>query len=113
MTKKSRKKGNSKDIPVDMNGIYTEDLDIVLNCFNNLFKKYSKNSIIEKINNDDYLQSLNKSALKHLIDYIENKNKDIFILRNKPVNSNKKSKLWSHITDYQYTLIIASSVIEH
>ena len=87
-----------------MNGIYAEDLDIVLNCFNNLFKKYSKNSIIEKINNDDYLQSLNKSALKHLIDYI---------LRNKPVNSNKKSKLWSHITDYQYTLIIASSVMEH
>ena len=65
--RKSSKKYNSKEIPVDMIGIYKNDLEIVLNCFNDYFEKYSKNCIIEKINANYYLQTLNKSAIKHLI----------------------------------------------
>ena len=84
-----------KNYDVDMNGIYKKDLMNVLDFIKTfLLKKYERNFIIKTIRNEC---DFDKNAIKHLIEYLESNNIEIFTIRREPDN---KSKLWKHITDY-------------
>lgn len=92
-----------KNTLVDMNGIYDQDLVMILNFIDKvLLKEHQKETIIETIRNEC---DINKCGIKHLIEYLEKGNKKIFTIRRKP---NSKSKLWNHMTDY--TLDINSAL---
>ena len=84
-----------KNWNVDMNGIYKKDLMNILDFIKTfLFKKYETDFIIKTIRDQC---DLDKIAIKHLIEYLESNNVEIFTIRREPDN---KSKLWKHITDY-------------
>ena len=100
-----KKKKNVYD--VDMNGIYKKYLITTLDFINNyLLKKYEKNVLIEKIRENCDIE---KEGIKHVIEYLETNNKNVFIIRREPDN---KSKLWEHFTDYQTDVICAISVFD-
>ena len=83
---------------VDMNGIYKKDLDNIKYFTKEyLQKKYSLETIINKIHNNFDLNNNENIAIYHYIYYLEYNDDSKFIIRRKPDN---KSKLWNHITNY-------------
>lgn len=88
-----KKKKNVYD--VDMNGIYKKGLETVLSFINDyLLKKYDRLYMIERILNEC---DTNCDGIRHLLNYLEYNDKNIFTIRREP---NNKSKLWNHITNY-------------
>ena len=74
-----------------------------------LLKKYSVETMINKIRNNFDLNNNENIAICHYIHYLEYNDDSKFIIRREPDN---KSKLWKHITDYTLDINHAISLFD-